>query len=824
MKKSLLTKVVALAAAFSMVATSSAWLSTVYADDDPNNKIWLNVDFDDDKTEVISSIDGERAADKIGFKTALENNTNPDMIGAINNQLGSDKSAAAHGAEIVEGAPGRGENDKSLKLTLPRGGAQLNYEWRHMSAPISTNTSDFVIEFSIMLPSASSDVQIASSLFCYALKSDKSGYSGRTFTYGLDATVDDLIGPDGASVADKWKKITYHFTKFATFTDDTEQSRNKDGEVDIYVDGEYVKTVNHDVPNITCFQFRMIASGSGNPAVIYIDNIKMYTTTTVSSLAEPVFAGICTADHDTNVISYSKSSATVNELFDSITNIEDFNDGENIHFFNAAGVDITDNVSKLSDIAEVVFSNGVYTRTYTLSKVVSPDDKMWFNVDFDDDTPAVLSTKGTSTAADSSNAYINAIMTGNVGSASHNNKLATDNSSASFGTEIVSGAPGRAPGDNSLKLTLPAGGEQLNFEWTYNSKAISTSTSDFVFDFSVMIPSGSRVQIQPNLFYNAADADITGGGTRKWGISNIAVDTNNKITYNNTDITGKWTRIAYHITKWATVTNGALTADSGKYDVYVDGVKIAEDLSHSMPNIERLQFSLKVPAGNDANIYIDDIKMYTCKEDTPYFLDASKIAANYTDAEKYNLVEYNSKLTLSIDSANETVANARSVFGIQSVLASDGTVKADTATIARGSDKVTLKSKEGNIIYYYPTITSYMLVQGLPIYKTKDADTGKDKYTFGDRLQNLTKNDVLMRGYLAAYDSDGRLINCVPLTNGQGTTVLGAGANGGGVSFGTSKQSLVAENAETVRAYVWNANTYAPLVTAVTAVEEKTAE
>ena len=114
-----------------------------------------------------------------------------------------------------------------------------------------------------------------------------------------------------------------------------------------------------------------------------------------------------------------------------------------------------------------------------------------------------------------------------------------------------------------------------------------------------------------------------------------------------------------------------------------------------------------------------------------------------------------------------------------------------------------------------------MLVQGLPIYKTKDADTGKDKYEFGDRLQNLTKNKVWMRGYLAAYDSDGRLINCVPLTNGQGTTVLGADANGGGVSFGTSKQSLVAENAKTVRAYVWNANTYAPLVTAVKNVEER---
>ena len=606
----------------------------------------------------------------------------------------------------------------------------------------------------------------------------------------------------------------YEFDKWNTLTVRYSNNGGADGTTftkEIYLNGEFLSRLpyNVDSPAAGRGKMQLLFGCLKNDSEFYLDNIGAGLVadekTTSSFVEAPVFTegSKFSVDNDAKKISY-QVGATVDDFLESLKNISDFGDGENIALLDASG----NGVESLDAAVSVQFFYGdnEYTRTYTLGSYVSPDDKTWLNVDFDDDTTEVLSSIDGTTDADK-NGFFTALANNSNdvvwANKSGNNKLATDKAAAAHGAEIIGGVLGRAADDKSLKLTLPRGGEQINYEWR-NFAPMNTKASDFVIEFSVMLPTASTgVSITPIALYSSKAAG-TGDSTRAFADSGFgAIVKNNAV--DGTSIANKWTKITYHFTKFATVTNGAVDKDTGEYDVYVDGVK-KSTIAHSAPNISNFQFRMVVSgSGDPAVVYFDDNKLYTFKDTKPYFLDDAAKGANYNaSSTSYRL----SGSTVFADNW-DTVADAKAAFGIQSVI-SGSTVKADTENIAEG-DKVTLKSKAGNIIYTYTLKegTTY-LVQNLPIYKTGDT------YTFNDRIANGTGVEKNMRGFLAGYDSDGKLVGCALIKNRIGHTVLGVPA--GGVSFGATGTF---PGAVTVKAFIWDADTYAPLVDPITRIEEK---
>ena len=312
---------------------------------------------------------------------------------------------------------------------------------------------------------------------------------------------------------------------------------------------------------------------------------------------------IALRNNDAKKISY-QVGATVDDFLESLENISDFGDGENIALLDASG----NGVESLDAAVSVQFFYGdnEYTRTYTLGSYVSPDDKTWLNVDFDDDTTEVLSSIDGTTSTDK-NGFFTALANNSNdvvwANKSSNNKLATDKTAAAHGAEIIGGVLGRAADDKSLKLTLPRGGEQINYEWR-NDAPMNTEASDFVIEFSVMLPTASTgVSITPIALYSSKAAG-TGDSTRSWASSGFgAIVKNNAVDV--TSIADKWTKITYHFTKFATVTNGAVDENTGEYDLYVDGVKI-NTVTHSAPNISHFQFKMEVSgSGDPAVVYFE---------------------------------------------------------------------------------------------------------------------------------------------------------------------------------------------------------------------------
>lgn len=711
---------------------------------------------------------------------------------------GSGLAVGTKGAPVTGGL-GKTEDDNYFKLTTGDTAArysELVYGGKKdLSFADTTKDMYFTMEF-YNPSSTKGQIEFRPSFGRY----DTYNYFNADGTITSAATSSKILG---RYELDKWNTVTLRISN----GDGTTDKYTKE----MYLNGEFVYRLPFASDNdMTRGNAEIRLTSATANTEVYFDNIGIGlvadTKTTGSYVEAPVFTegSKFSVDNDAKKISY-QVGATVDDFLESLENISDFGDGENIALLDASG----NGVESLDAAVSVQFFYGdnEYTRTYTLESYVSPDDKTWLNVDFDDDTTEVLSSIDGTSSPDKNGFFTAMVNNSNDvvwASKDGNNKLATDKTAAAHGAEIIGGVLGRAADDKSLKLTLPRGGEQINYEWR-NFAPMNTKASDFVIEFSVMLPTASTgVSITPIALYSSKAAG-TGDSTRALADSGFNAIVNNNVVA-DTSIANKWTKITYHFTKFATVTNGAVDKDTGKYDLYVDGVK-KKTVTHSAPNISNFQFRMVVSgSGDPAVVYFDDIKLYTFKDTKPYFLDDAAKGANYNaSSTSYRL----SGSTVFADNW-DTVADAKAAFGIQSVI-SGSTVKADTENIAEG-DKVTLKSKAGNIIYTYTLKegTTY-LVQNLPIYKNGDT------YKFNDRIANGTGVNKYMRGFLAGYDSDGKLVGCAPLTNGIGYTVLGLGSLGG-VSF---QSTGTFPGAVTVKAFIWDADTYEPLVDSVTKIEVK---